>query len=104
MIYLSFFLFFSRFVSVICGVYYVLQPAETKTKKAKEAASFSLSNPCRLIPAQVRFLSLPAEGRYTPVRTRGNPMGILVLRDSEPSQPETVSKGALMETMAVCCC
>lgn len=69
---------------------------ETKPKKVKEPTSFQLPNPSRLIPAQVRFISLQSHingQRYAPIRTRGNPTGIVILKDYDPSAPETVQKG-----------
>ena len=68
---------------------------DTKPKKAKEATSFSLSNPSRLIPEQTRFVSLQESQRYVPICRRTRPAGIVMLFDTDPSAPETVEKGKL---------
>ena len=71
-----------------------VKPAdEAKVKKEKEPSSFTLSNPSRLIPAQVRFVSLQAENqRYFPIRRRVTPTGIVILHDSDPNSNENVEK------------
>lgn len=71
-----------------------VKPAEeVKAKKEKEPSFFALTNPCRLIPAQVRFVTLQAEKqRYFPVRRRVTPAGIVMLHDSEPTANENVEK------------
>jgi len=69
-----------------------------KAKKEKEPSFFTLTNPCRLVPAQVRFVTLQGSGlghghghghghgqRYYPVRRRAAPSGIVMLIDSDPS-------------------
>lgn len=78
-------------------------------KKEKEPSSFTVTNPSRVIPAQVRFLSLPRPGhedsmqtsatvvaasRYLPVdiTRRSAPSGIIMLIDEDPTQPESVEK------------
>jgi len=71
-----------------------VKPAEeAKVKKEKEPSSFTLSNPSRLIPAQVRFVSLQAENqRYFPIRRRVTPTGIVILHDSDPNSNENVER------------
>lgn len=70
-----------------------------KAKKPKEATSFLLENPSRLVPAQVRFVSIggvggPGEGRYVPVKgDRAPPSGFVMLVDTDPDAPEEVVKG-----------
>ena len=66
---------------------------ETKPKKAKEPSSYILSNPSRLIPTQIRFISLQNNQRYAPIRTRTTPSGIIILMDFDPNAPEIVAKG-----------
>jgi 26S proteasome regulatory subunit N2 len=62
-------------------------------KKDKEPSSFTLTNPARVIPSQVRFISLQPTQRYAPVSRRCvNPAGIVMLIDSTPSNPESVLK------------
>jgi len=65
---------------------------DLKPKKAKEPTSFLLTNPSRLIPTQVRFISLQPNQRYAPIRSRTTPSGIIVLKDFDPSSPEIVAK------------
>ena len=62
-------------------------------KKAKEPTSFSVTNPSRLIPSQVRYVSLQDAQRYLPVCRQNSPAGIVMLLDTDPSAPETVEKG-----------
>ena len=31
--------------------------------------------------------------RYTPIRKRGSPTGIVILQDHDPAAPESISKG-----------
>ena len=70
-----------------------VKPVEDAKKKEKEPSNFTLTNPCRLIPAQVRFVTLQAENqRYFPVRRRVTPTGIVLLHDSDPNANENVEK------------
>ncbi len=66
---------------------------DAKPKKVKEPTSFTVSNPTRLIPAQVRFMSVQSNQRYAPIRSRVTPTGIVMLIDFDPSAPEIVAKG-----------
>jgi hypothetical protein len=71
-------------------------PEEPK-KKEREPSSFTLSNPDRLIPSQIPYISILQEGqRYIPVDHRlVRPAGIIMLMDTDDSAPvdEDVSKG-----------
>jgi 26S proteasome regulatory subunit N2 len=80
----------------------VEEKAEEGTKAPrKEASSFILSNPDRVIPMQAKFLSIQHDQRYIPVSARcsqnnGNsnpvaPTGIVILIDNDPTSPEEVS-------------
>jgi 26S proteasome regulatory subunit N2 len=69
-----------------------LNAAEVKPKKEKEPSSFSVANPARVIPSQVRFLSPLPDQRYTPVSLRTESIGIVMLVDNDPSAAEEVSK------------
>ena len=103
-----------------------MKPADSgdlaKTKKEKEPSSFTVTNPSRVVPAQIRFLSLqrttttggvgggqnyddlggadvgitdtPRNQRYIPVdiTRRSAPSGIIMLIDEDPSLPEVVEK------------
>lgn len=71
---------------------------ETKPTKIKEPSSFSVSNPSRVIPAQVRFISAQPNQRYQPIRKSGSPSGIVILTDTDPAAPEEVVK---VERMAL---
>ena len=66
---------------------------DTKPKKAKEPTSYVLSNPSRLINAQVRFVSVQSNQRYAPIRQKATPSGIIMLKDFDPTAPEIVAKG-----------
>jgi 26S proteasome regulatory subunit N2 len=67
-------------------------PVDTKPKKAKEPTSFTVTNPSRVVPSQVRFLSQSSEQRYRPVRNTAVLSGIIILNDDEPELPEEVLK------------
>jgi len=60
-------------------------------KKEKEPNNFTVNNPERVIPAQLRFLQVKEESRYQPV-AGALPTGILLLSDTTPDQPENVLK------------
>ena len=64
---------------------------DSKSKNAKEA---TVSNPSRLIPSQLRFISLQSEGqRYVPICRQTAPSGIVMLLDLDPEAPESVERG-----------
>lgn len=68
---------------------------EAKPKKEKEPSFFTVPNPDRIIPAQVRFLSIQEDARYVPVaqgRDNSGAIGIVILRDSTPDAPENIEK------------
>jgi 26S proteasome regulatory subunit N2 len=86
-----------------------VKAAAAAAKKEKEPSTFLVTNPSRVIPAQVRFLSLPRPGhedsmqtsatvvaasRYLPVdiTRRSAPSGIIMLIDEDPTQPESVER------------
>ena len=73
--------------------------ADNKLKKAKEATSFTIGNPSRLIPSQLRFISLQPEGqRYVPICRQAAPSGIVMLLDLDPEAPESVERGTYYVT------
>lgn len=63
-------------------------------KKEKEPTSFQVQNPSRIVPAQIKYISMDIDNqRYTPAVTNtGGLSGIVVLLDSDPGAPEEVSK------------
>ena len=66
---------------------------DTKPKKEREPTSFQLTNPARLVPSQMRFISLNADQRYVPVSRRVcAAAGIVMLIDCDPAAPENVVK------------
>ena len=63
-------------------------------KKEREPSSFTLSNPDRLVPTQVPYITVLESQRYVPVDHRMvHPTGIVMLMDSDPIAPEDVLKG-----------
>jgi hypothetical protein len=78
---------------------------EEPKKKEREPSSFTLSNPDRLIPSQIPYISILQEGqRYVPVDHRLiRPAGIVMLMDtdSNASVDEDVSKGIPVSLPAV---
>ena len=69
----------------------IMEPKLTTSKKEKEPTNFTVNNPERVIPAQLRFLQVRDESRYQPV-AGALPTGILLLNDTTPDQPENVLK------------
>jgi len=62
-------------------------------KKEREPSSFTLSNPDRLVPTQVPYITVLESQRYVPVDHRMvHPTGIVMLMDSDPIAPEDVLK------------
>ena len=57
-------------------------------KKAPEPeATFQiLANPARVVPAQEKFIKFIEGSRYVPVRPA--PSGFILLRDTQPTEPE----------------
>lgn len=56
--------------------------------------SYMLSNPDRVIPSQIKYISVVENQRYVPVDRRlVHPTGIVVLLDKEPMNPDEVAKG-----------
>eukprot|EP00604_Paraphysomonas_vestita_P003745 CAMPEP_0174823730 /NCGR_PEP_ID=MMETSP1107-20130205/27239_1 /TAXON_ID=36770 /ORGANISM="Paraphysomonas vestita, Strain GFlagA" /LENGTH=583 /DNA_ID=CAMNT_0016047523 /DNA_START=356 /DNA_END=2107 /DNA_ORIENTATION=+ len=73
---------------------------EEPKKKEREPSSFTLSNPDRLIPSQIPYISIVQEGqRYVPVDHRQiRPTGIVILVDTLVDGPidDNVSKVELV--------
>ncbi|GLI59879.1 hypothetical protein VaNZ11_001794 [Volvox africanus] len=63
-------------------------PAVGAAKKPAdvEQSSYLLENPARVVPSQARFVALPSNGRWLPVK-RESPLGILVMCDTQPGEP-----------------
>lgn len=65
-------------------------------KREREPATFMMSNPCRVIPSQVRFVAAAGTGtdapRYVPVGVKRPPVGIVLLLDTQPDLAEDVAK------------
>ena len=72
-----------------------------KPKKVKEPTSFILTNPSRLIPSQSQFISLDCNQRYVPISNHNQNnktlTGIVMLLDTNPSEPENIVKGKIFE-------
>lgn len=51
-----------------------------------ESSSYEVSNPARVVPAQLKYIAFPAETRWEPLR-RGAKSGIVLLRDLRPGAP-----------------
>jgi len=60
---------------------------ETEKTKKEEAEFEMLENPARVIPPQLKRLSLPANARYQPLKSV-NVAGIIMLKDSMENEPE----------------
>ncbi|EFC35505.1 predicted protein, partial [Naegleria gruberi] len=70
------------------------QPSQTdkdtkKQKKKKEPTSESLTNPARVTPSQLNFISFDTTSRYVPIKlssSSGINLGINVLSDTKPGE------------------
>jgi len=84
----------TSYLSVDADPKATLAAAAEKAKKVREPTSFTVSNITRVVPAQCKFLSLPPDQRYRPVRGghRAALAGILLLRDALPGENEEVVK------------
>lgn len=80
-----------------------------KAKLLKEKAGYELENMSRVLPAQVRWISFPSEGRYQPVKkvsishqhsfpppmnpplTPSQPTGgVVLVEDTQPTEPKSL--------------
>eukprot|EP00195_Chlamydomonas_chlamydogama_P008069 CAMPEP_0202901100 /NCGR_PEP_ID=MMETSP1392-20130828/13237_1 /ASSEMBLY_ACC=CAM_ASM_000868 /TAXON_ID=225041 /ORGANISM="Chlamydomonas chlamydogama, Strain SAG 11-48b" /LENGTH=1014 /DNA_ID=CAMNT_0049587599 /DNA_START=141 /DNA_END=3185 /DNA_ORIENTATION=+ len=59
---------------------------EDAAKKEAEASSYTIDNPARVVPLQVKHVAFPKDSRWEPVK-KDNLQGILVLRDLRPGEP-----------------
>lgn len=57
-----------------------------EAEKAPEPSSFTIDNPARVVPLQVKHIQFEPNSRWRMVKT-GAPTGILVLKDTQPDQP-----------------
>ncbi|KAH7018486.1 armadillo-type protein [Microdochium trichocladiopsis] len=68
-------------------------PADGKKKAEKEKAGYEVDNMTRVLPSQLKYISVP-KGRYWPVKlVRPGPLptgGHLLLRDSEPGKQKAL--------------
>jgi len=76
---------------------------EAKDKEAEEKkpepAFELLQSPARVTPLQLKFISFEPDGRYQPVKRADN-FGIVVLRDTRPSEPEELVSTAAVAAAA----
>ncbi len=61
---------------------------EKEEEKKPEPAFELLQNPARVTPIQLKHISFEADSRYVPVKRTGDNYGIVMLRDTRPSEPE----------------
>ena len=54
--------------------------------KSEETQEEMKMNPCRIVPAQENLVKFPSGSRYVPVKP-GSVSGLLVLRDTRPTEP-----------------
>lgn len=62
--------------------------AESEAEPEPEPETYLLPNPARVVPAQLRLVSLEPGCRYRPVQQRPLTGGILVMTDSTPQEQE----------------
>ncbi|CAM9505548.1 unnamed protein product, partial [Discosporangium mesarthrocarpum] len=65
--------------------------ASKAAKKEVEPISFKITNPGRVTPSQETYIQFDMDQRYVPVRRTGKPVGIIMLIDKTPSEPEDVA-------------
>lgn len=63
--------------------------AKIETKPEPEPNFFNVTNPSRVVRAQLKTLALPENIRYKPLKTLNNG-GIILLRDNKPQEPEEI--------------
>jgi len=66
------------------------EKAEKPKKKEPEPSTFMVTNSSRVTPVQESLMEFDLEQRYVPVRQGGKAVGIIVLRDQQPGEPEDV--------------
>ncbi|KAI9766582.1 MAG: proteasome regulatory particle base subunit [Geoglossum simile] len=54
----------------------------------KEKPGYWIENMSRVLPAQLKFISFPADGRYEPIKKPTG--GVVLLSDTNPSDPKTL--------------
>lgn len=57
-----------------------------EAKAEPEATSEVLSNPARVVPTQEKFIRMPSDCRYTPLKNTHS--GFVMLKDKTPGEPE----------------
>ena len=62
------------------------EPAKAPSK-APEALSHRLDNPCRVTPAQQKFVALEEGSRWRPIHPARPLTGIIVFKDLQPGAP-----------------
>lgn len=71
-------------------------PSKQQAPPPPEPTAFVINNPSRLLPGQLRHLSLDSSQRYSPVCRRDGkavlPRGIVILTDNNPDAPENVAR------------
>jgi len=62
------------------------------TPPEPEPTTHTLGNPARVTPAQEPYVSFQLDQRYIPVRRVAKPIGIVMLYDRHPDEPEDVAQ------------
>ncbi|KAK3719464.1 proteasome regulatory particle base subunit [Vermiconidia calcicola] len=60
----------------------------SKKKMEKEKVGYDLENMSRVLPAQIKYISFPQDGRYQPVKKPTG--GPILLFDTQPDEPKTL--------------
>lgn len=55
--------------------------------KKDEPTSYTAKNPCRVVTAQLKHLSVPAGSRWTAVKSDFPLTGVMVVKDNQPGEP-----------------
>lgn len=61
-------------------------------KKEPEPSSYNLSNPGRVTQSQEGLVTFLPDQRYVPVRKNAKAVGIVLLLDRNPEEPEDVAQ------------
>lgn len=69
------------------------EKTDTESKKPQsEPQSFTLENPDRVTRSQESYVHFDLSQRYVPIIAGRKPAGIIMLKDTQPNEPEEVTK------------
>ncbi|GAM89363.1 hypothetical protein ANO11243_074000 [Dothideomycetidae sp. 11243] len=66
----------------------VAEAEKIKRKVEREKVGYDLENMSRVLPAQIKYISFPADGRYRPVKKPTG--GVILVEDTTPSEAKSL--------------